>query len=421
MRTVYSLLARVSFSSRNLLCNAAAACSGSFKWSSTVKSSRGITVVSTHNLYIVALLFTAIPRSLAAQPQLPTAPSTDAIGVKLEAPPLKAGEPIQESTIKSEVIRKTMEATAGFKLEAIATGTANAAAARGAILSGVPIGYGTLLRTRNAVNPGPPSDGNDLRVINLTQQPRSEVQIGSSNFLPVRFLEAGLITSKAVARVAIQFEQLPNAGIGTGFMVSPSLFMTNSHVIGSKIFATQVELHFNYQYALDGATIQAPTVYQLDPDSFFYTNEDLDFTLVRVKPRTDLASNAGAVSKELLAGDEFGRIALTTSFFYSVGQLANVIQHPQGRPKEIAVHENKVDSIFANVVHYTTDTEPGSSGSPVFNNQWRLIALHHAAGEQDAAGNYVDNEGIRIDRIIEQLKKLPPTTMPAAVIKELSI
>lgn len=356
----------------------------------------------------------------ASQAQLPTA-AQGTIGVTLEAPPLKAREAIQESAIKSEVTAKTMEATAGLNYEAIATGVMTPAAAREAILSGVPIGYGTLLKTSNAVNPGPQSDGNDPRVINLQQQPRTETLIGNNNFLPVRFLEAGLITSKAVARVAIQFEELPNAGIGTGFMVSPTLFMTNNHVIGSKLFAQQVELHFNYQYAIDGTTIPAPTVYQLDPDAFFYTNPELDFTLVKVKPRTDLGSTAGAVAKELLAGDEFGRVSLTTRFLYSVGQLANVIQHPQGRPKEIAVHENRIERIFANVIRYTTDTEPGSSGSPVFNNQWRLVALHHAAGEQDAAGNYVDNEGIRIDRIIEHLKKLPVATLPAAILSELSI
>ena len=26
---------------------------------------------------------------------------------------------------------------------------------------------------------------------------------------------------------------------------------------------------------------------------------------------------------------------------------------------------------------YETDTLPGSSGSPVFNDQWQLVGLHH--------------------------------------------
>ena len=55
-------------------------------------------------------------------------------------------------------------------------------------------------------------------------------------------------------------------------------------------------------------------------------------------------------------------------------------------------------------LHYRTPTEPGSSGSPVFNDQWELIALHHA-GRADMrklnglAGTYEANEGISIHAI----------------------
>ncbi len=61
--------------------------------------------------------------------------------------------------------------------------------------------------------------------------------------------------------------------------------------------------------------------------------------------------------------------------------------------------------VFENRVRYTTDTEPGSSGSPVFNNRWDLIAIHHAAGRWDAGANaWVSNEGMRMDKIIADLR-----------------
>lgn len=366
-------------------------------------------------------LGTSLPASGQFQQPL-VVPATGAMGVKLDAPDLKGHQTIKEADIKSEVAEKTIEATKGMTFDTLFENPVGPDAwmAREVVLSGVPIGYGSLLKTTSAVDPGPQADGTDKRVIDLSKQPRSEAMTGQNNFLPVRFLEAGLIISKAVARVAIQFEELPIAGVATGFMVSPTLFMTNNHVIGDKDFATKLELQFNYQYALDGSSITTPTKYDLDPDNYFYTSPELDFTLVRVKPRTVLPPSPGGTAGEIKAGDEFGRITLTTSFFYSIGQLANVVQHPQGRPKEIAVHENKVDAIYANVVRYTTDTEPGSSGSPVFNNQWKLIALHHAAGDVDKSGKFIDNEGIRIDRIIEHLKK-PATKIPADIIKELGI
>ena len=31
-----------------------------------------------------------------------------------------------------------------------------------------------------------------------------------------------------------------------------------------------------------------------------------------------------------------------------------------------------------NRLRYQTNTEDGSSGSPVFNREWRVVALHHA-------------------------------------------
>ena len=58
-------------------------------------------------------------------------------------------------------------------------------------------------------------------------------------------------------------------------------------------------------------------------------------------------------------------------------------------------------------MHYATDTQRGSSGSPVFNDQWEIVALHHAsirASEQDEFGGYL-NEGIRTSRIIRFLRE----------------
>ena len=82
------------------------------------------------------------------------------------------------------------------------------------------------------------------------------------------------------------------------------------------------------------------------------------------------------------------------------------------------MQENEIVSIHETVVRYTTDTEPGSSGSPVFNNSWRLIALHHAAGEQDpGTGQWINNEGVRIDKVIDHLK----SKVPALIAQELGI
>jgi endonuclease G len=67
---------------------------------------------------------------------------------------------------------------------------------------------------------------------------------------------------------------------------------------------------------------------------------------------------------------------------------------------------NRLDT----VLHYVADTEPGSSGSPVFNNEWRMIALHHWGGpwrqQTDPKGRPLPsevNEGIRVSAIVSEL------------------
>ena len=81
------------------------------------------------------------------------------------------------------------------------------------------------------------------------------------------------------------------------------------------------------------------------------------------------------------------------------------------------------------VAHYTGDTQPGSSGAPVFSDLWEVIALHHSGvPDETANGQYlthsgapwnpltdpemrtvvwIANEGIRISRIVRHLEGLP--------------
>ena len=256
------------------------------------------------------------------------------------------------------------------------------------------------------------------------------------------------------------------AGWGTGWLVSKDLHMTNNHVIPNRGFAKRVRAEFNYQNDAAG-NAETPDRFDLDPDDFFVTNAALDYTVVRVKCRSiflpqlpftlrptpngefelQLASEArendlvgftpdpnGTPSgvrptfppfdpDSLNGFGDFGRppivfpplcIAPGTRWGHlklpsqrvptRKGMHLNVVQHPRGRRKELALQQNRLDEVFSDFVHYTTDTEPGSSGSPVFNNAWDVIALHHAGGKQDANGVWLTNEGVRVDRIVSDLR-----------------
>ena len=59
-------------------------------------------------------------------------------------------------------------------------------------------------------------------------------------------------------------------------------------------------------------------------------------------------------------------------------------------------------------MQYVTSTLNGSSGSPVFNDGWEVVALHHAGGnipEPTTHRRYFRNEGILAQKI---LFDLPP-------------
>jgi endonuclease G len=109
--------------------------------------------------------------------------------------------------------------------------------------------------------------------------------------------------------------------------------------------------------------------------------------------------------------NSFGFSALSAaSDKHMIGEFANIVQHPQGRFKEIVLRENRLVNRFDDCLHYVADTEPGSSGSPVYNSEWQMIALHHWGGPWVDGGNIADpqkyeiNEGIRISSIIRKLK-----------------
>ena len=117
------------------------------------------------------------------------------------------------------------------------------------------------------------------------------------------------------------------------------------------------------------------------------------------------------------AHERWGRIGLDDRVEFTQDQRLNVIQLPDGRPKEVVLQDNQLDKLSTNVVLYKSDTEPGSSGSPVLSNSWVLLALHHAGGKKNAAGEFINNEGIRIDRIIDDVR----AKAPASILRDLGL
>jgi endonuclease I/V8-like Glu-specific endopeptidase len=261
-----------------------------------------------------------------------------------------------------------------------------------------PVLAGARAVPAEAIPPVPP--------VPLAEDPLERV-IGAANFLGARFLFRGARAARAVGRVQIRRPNGAPGGYGTGFMVSPRLLLTNNHVLGSAPEAQASLVQFNY-YEIEPGRISNALSFPLDPATFYLTNEALDYTLVAVAPR----SGSGA---DLAERGWLGLVAESGKAL--VGEMVNIIQYPEARPQEVVLHENELADVLDDFLHYLTDTQPGSSGSPVLNNDWRVAALHHAGvPERDAQGRiirWVANEGVRISSIVRDVRARRAELSPA--------
>jgi len=233
-------------------------------------------------------------------------------------------------------------------------------------------------------------------------RPGAESLVGTTVDLQgASFLTEGARVRRAVAFVEVNDPR--KSKVGTGFLVSPRLFMTNCHVVGDPLAAKGTQITFDREMDEDGAP-SPTTSYLLDPGTFalFSPEDQLDYALVAVGRRNSGTSGI----------DELGYCILSDSGDkHVIGMNVNIVQHPSGLPKMIAVRNNPLTYRTKRTLLYETDTETGSSGSPVFNDDWDLIALHHW-GEpflerKDDQGRSIPsnvNEGVRISAIYRDLE-----------------
>ncbi len=108
--------------------------------------------------------------------------------------------------------------------------------------------------------------------------------------------------------------------------------MTNNHVLASPAVAKHSEVEFDYQNDRTGRPM--PLVpFALEPQTFFMTDVDLDFTLVAVAEgsRQDTPAPLSHYGWSRLIAEE-GKIL--------IGEHVNIIQHPKGQYKQFVSREN---------------------------------------------------------------------------------
>ena len=222
-----------------------------------------------------------------------------------------------------------------------------------------------------------------------------EAIFGPDKMQTYLWYKKGLETCESVARI----ERKNGKGHGTGWVVDAAdffpnktgkLLLTNNHVISQSpnpkaIFPDECQINFQ---AL-GEVLEVE-----DEVEWYSSYLDLDATFLRFK--IEPKAKPLALYKHPL------QMAEPAPRLYIIG-------HPRGRDLELSLQDNHLLALNNTYVHYRTPTEPGNSGSPVFEpGNWEVTALHHkGSGETnrlDGTGTYEANEGISI-LALQQAKK----------------
>ena len=260
-----------------------------------------------------------------------------------------------------------------------------------------------------------------------------ESVLEGNDLMPVRYFEMGMLASRPIGR--IQFDLGPRIGHGfaTGFLVAPGLLLTNYHVLPSADVAKVASVTFDAEDRLDGLP-KRPQVFKLTPHRGYISDRALDFCFVAVEP--------SSTDGHTLSDYGYLRLHQGTGKIMRE-EYATIVQHPRGRQKQVAARNNKItvyvydkeltdtDQIEQNNhLYYETDTLPGSSGAPVFSDQWYVVALHRrgvpktklnaqqnlvavrrdgteaSPGDPDDVVEFIANEGVRVSRIIRRLEAM---------------
>ncbi len=241
-----------------------------------------------------------------------------------------------------------------------------------------------------------------LKRIELSQQTdlQHERVFGEARYHSYSFMQKAVKCAHRVARI----EHEPGKGFGTGFVIKGSelhvsfgnipVLLTNAHVISDDVNSHK-SLHpedaiVTFELAADKKE------YGLKKVLWSSSPERLDATILQFDD----------------SGPELGHpFPLTTRLPLTDGkQRVYIIGHPKGGGISFSMQDNILLDHEAPYLHYRAPTEGGSSGSPVFNAQWKLIGIHHAGGDNlnrlnKKKGVYQANEGIWIQSIIMKLKE----------------
>ncbi len=187
-------------------------------------------------------------------------------------------------------------------------------------------------------------------------------------------------------------------GIGTGFLIEKNLLLTNYHVLAPypdsdpNAYLKNIVLHFGYLTSPQGEQMQGQKFKLADnPIVSSSPDDELDYALLKVED-------------SILMADNLQPVQVNNKRLPSEGMGIKLLHHPAGQTMKIALTPNGITGIYKQegLIQYLSDTSGGSSGCPCFNDDWQVVAIHHAQ-KSGTFGIYC--EGILLSNIHEHIAK----------------
>jgi S1-C subfamily serine protease len=166
-------------------------------------------------------------------------------------------------------------------------------------------------------------------------------------------VEKGKKNFKALAarNTVVRIESPIGNPIGTGVFITKDFLLTCNHIL-TKSQVQKAWVRFGYKA---GSYESEKDVLELD---VITKNSRFDYALLKIKAQMQQKT-----------------ISINESTILDSGQDIRIIHHPQGNHVIISDF-GQIIKVGEDYIDHNLKTDYGSSGAPIFNHQWELIAIH---------------------------------------------
>jgi Trypsin-like peptidase domain len=198
----------------------------------------------------------------------------------------------------------------------------------------------------------------DLRYQGVFSETPTEIDVGH--------LKRAIECAAGICRVEVDGKPR-----GTGFLISSNLVMTNFHVLGQDVRAlTQSLLKTAVRFGAltnEDATEEVGQLVGVEPEPVISSAiSQNDYVVLRALP--DISACKGLTHLTLQPNNP------------TKGSAVSILHHPEGGSMKLCFAQNGIVSVQTDgKIQYATRTSGGSSGSPCLNDEFQVIAIHHAA------------------------------------------